>query len=105
LDGRFTLLKTRFPYSFKAISINTWKLSLAVVLSSVLILPFVIGFLSIEIQRHAIRRAVKHEILLHIDLSELTLLKFHRNEAEEVLDWEHASEFEFEGEMYDVVRK
>ncbi len=38
-----------------------------------------------------------------LDKSELVLLKFSRAAAQTQLRWEHAKEFELEGQMYDVV--
>ena len=40
-----------------------------------------------------------------IDQNELVLLKFSKEEAEKQLRWEHSKEFEYEGQMYDVVSK
>ena len=38
-----------------------------------------------------------------LDPSELVLLKFSKKEAKTTLDWEHPTEFEFRGQMFDVV--
>ncbi len=40
-----------------------------------------------------------------IDRSELVLLKFSKEETQSQLRWEHAGEFEFRGEMYDIVEQ
>lgn len=40
-----------------------------------------------------------------LDPNELVLLKFSKKEATEKLRWEHAKEFEYNGQMYDVVTK
>lgn len=40
-----------------------------------------------------------------IDKKELVLLKFSKTEIDTKLKWEHAKEFEFNHEMYDVVDK
>ncbi len=36
---------------------------------------------------------------------ELTLLTFSKREASTLLDWEHPKEFEYRGQMYDVVKQ
>ena len=40
-----------------------------------------------------------------IDQEELTLLRFATENVENVLRWEHDGEFEYKGEMYDVVKR
>lgn len=40
-----------------------------------------------------------------IDEEELVLLKFTTDEAATKLQWEHSKEFEYKGQMYDVVSK
>lgn len=46
---------------------------------------------------------MKWEIIEGIDRSELVLIRLSRVDAKKKIDWEHSKEFEFEGEMYDVV--
>lgn len=50
-----------------------------------------------------VRKEIKRKIIKGLDKQELVLLKFSKNEAQTVLRWEHAKEFEFKCEMYDVV--
>lgn len=38
-----------------------------------------------------------------MDQEELVLLKFSKKDAETKLRWEHAKEFEYKGQMYDIV--
>ena len=40
-----------------------------------------------------------------IDKKELVLLKFTKEQSKTELDWEHSKEFEYAGEMYDVVEE
>jgi hypothetical protein len=54
-------------------------------------------------QKKQVKREVKWRIIDGIDKSELVLIQLTKAEAEKKLDWEHSKEFEFEGEMYDVV--
>lgn len=53
-------------------------------------------------RRKAVRKEVKHQIIAGLERSELVLLSFTASELKE-LKWEHSKEFEFEGEMYDIV--
>jgi len=62
-----------------------------------------VTYLYLNHQRYQIKREVKWKIIEGIDKSELVLIHLSKAEAKERLDWEHSKEFEFEGEMYDVV--
>lgn len=70
-----------------------------------LLAPFAATFTLLKIQKHQLKRSIKHRIIDGIDKNELVLLQFTKKEAEDNLNWEHAKEFEYEGEMYDVVEK
>jgi hypothetical protein len=60
-------------------------------------------YLWLNHQKKQVKREVKWKIIEGIDKSELVLIQLTKAEAKEKLDWEHSKEFEFEGEMYDVV--
>ena len=53
-------------------------------------------------QKRMVRKEIKHRIIEGINREELVLLSF-THETASNLRWEHAREFEFGGEMYDVV--
>lgn len=57
----------------------------------------------LHIQRRVIRKRVKHTIIAGIPKEELVLLKFTEEETKSKLKWKHEKEFEFEGNMYDIV--
>lgn len=56
-------------------------------------------------QKKIIRKEIKHKIIAGIDKSELVLIKVKNSEIETELEWEHSKEFEYKGEMYDVVSR
>lgn len=62
-----------------------------------------VTYLWLKHQKKQVKREVKWKIIEGIDKSELVLIQLSKSEAKERLDWEHSKEFEFEGEMYDVV--
>lgn len=68
-----------------------------------LLFPVVGMFCWLQVKKTAVRKQVKHQLIAEIDRAELVLLKFAENEKEKKLRWEHSKEFEFAGEMYDVV--
>ncbi|HBC05599.1 MAG TPA: hypothetical protein DC015_15730 [Aequorivita sp.] len=62
-------------------------------------------FLYLHFEKAALKREIKWKMVAGIDQNELVLLKFSKEEAEKQLRWEHSKEFEYEGQMYDVVSK
>lgn len=54
-------------------------------------------------KKSEIKHEVKEKIIQGLDLKELSLLKFLILDTPSVLRWKHEREFEYEGEMYDVV--
>ncbi|WKK76088.2 hypothetical protein QYS49_01265 [Marivirga salinae] len=62
-----------------------------------------VTYLWLNHQKKQIKREVKWKIIEGIDKSELVLIQLSKSEAAEKLEWKHSREFEFEGEMYDVV--
>ncbi|MCB0397695.1 MAG: hypothetical protein KDD36_13655 [Flavobacteriales bacterium] len=75
----------------------------AALLFACLIAPFTIGFLWLQYQKDQVRHEVKKQLIAGIDPSELVLVKCHNDETQQRLRWEHDREFEFKGNMYDVV--
>ncbi|MEZ4993608.1 MAG: hypothetical protein R2824_24510 [Saprospiraceae bacterium] len=75
---------------------------MALILS--LLVPSAGTFLWVYWHKLQIRREVKERMITGMDEQELMLLKFTEAEARSELDWEHAREFEYHGQMYDVVR-
>lgn len=68
-----------------------------------LLLPFVVTYSVIHFEKKQVKRSVKHKIIDGIDKSELVLLQFSKLETEQKLSWKHSKEFEYLGEMYDIV--
>jgi hypothetical protein len=68
-----------------------------------LVAPIVTTYLVFKYQKKQIKREIKRKIISEIDKSELVLLKFTEEEKNTQLKWEHSKEFEYKGEMYDIV--
>ncbi len=51
-----------------------------------------------------VRKEIKKQIIERLDDKELVHFVFTQKEAKTLLNWEHSKEFEFNGEMYDVVK-
>ncbi len=59
----------------------------------------------IQIRKVQVRKEVREIISGEAGKEELVLLRFSLEEAAGLLRWEHPGEFEFGGEMYDVVER
>ncbi len=70
-----------------------------------LIVPIVAAFMYLHYQKALVRREVKHQMIAGIDKDELVLLKFTEKESQTKLRWEHSKEFEYQGQMYDILEK
>lgn len=58
----------------------------------------------LRLERYGLRREVRERLLAGVEPGELVLLTFTQEEALQVLRWERDDEFEYRGQMYDVVR-
>lgn len=59
----------------------------------------------LQYQKKLVKKQVKRHIMAGLDRQDLVLLKFTEAEAQAKLRWEHAREFEYEGQMFDVVER
>jgi len=69
----------------------------------ILFAPVATIYTFLQFEKSTIRRELKWKMIAGIDLEELVLLKFSKEETQTKLRWEHSKEFEYEGQMYDVV--
>ena len=79
--------------------------AIAIVLFFCLVVPMATTYTIYSVRKGKIRKEVKHKIIEGLNRNEFTLLRFSKEDMEAKLRWEHSKEFEFEGEMYDVVEK
>lgn len=79
--------------------------SLIILFIASLTVPFISVFSWLQIEKSALKREIKHQIMDLTSDEELISLTFHKNDTLKLLDWEHSGEFEYQGEMYDVVRR
>lgn len=76
---------------------------LAILLLACLVLPVCGLFLWMKIEKHSIRKEVKESIIAGMSKTDLVALEFNIEETTKLLKWKHSREFEYEGQMYDVV--
>lgn len=79
------------------------KSVISILLISCLIFPLVGTYCFWEHERHLVRKSVKRRLIAGVESSELVLLKFSKEETQTKLRWKHSKEFEFNGQMYDIV--
>ena len=89
------------PPGLKKISL---KKAVALFLFICLIVPFTGTFCWLHFQKSLVKKKLKTEIIAHLDQQELVFLKFSKAEKDTRLKWEHAKEFEYQGQMYDIVK-
>ena len=76
---------------------------IGIILLCALITPPVVTICWLQHQKVIVKEQVKKQLLSGIEKKELVQLKFTKVESQTELDWEHDREFEYQGEMYDVV--
>lgn len=81
------------------------KRLIAISLLFILLAPVVTIFLYLQYEKKTVRREVKWKMIAGLDKEELVLLKFSKEETISELRWEHSKEFEYKGQMYDIVSK
>jgi hypothetical protein len=67
--------------------------------------PAAVTYIWLQQRKAVVRKEVKWKMIAGIDKSELVFFQFFKKESQTKLKWKHSLEFEFNGEMYDVVKK
>ncbi len=70
-----------------------------------MIVPAVVTYTWLQKHKRAVKREVKWKMIAGIDKSELVFFTFSNKDIQTKLRWEHAKEFEYKNQMYDVVEK
>lgn len=86
-----------------AIFILALKTFLAILLLCTFLLPFVGRYASIEYQARVVKKQVKRKMIAGINCTELVPLTISKQDAANKLNWHHSKEFEYLGQMYDIV--
>lgn len=76
---------------------------LGILLIGLLVLPFAGTWIYLSHLKTQLRKEVKHMIISAMNDEDLTLLVFTKKDVSG-LKWKHSAEFEYKGQMYDVVR-
>lgn len=84
---------------------DTLRQLLAILLLCFLFGPFLGHFGYLHLKKRQIKKEVKWRMIAAIDKSELEHFTFAKADTARLLRWKHSREFEFGGEMYDVVSR
>lgn len=76
----------------------------AILLLAALCLPVLGGYSWLQYQKAEVRKEVERQKERGFAEEDLVLLRFSYSETKHLLRWEHAAEFEYLGQMYDIVR-
>jgi hypothetical protein len=76
----------------------------AILLLATLVLPTLGGYAWLRYQKSEIRKEVENHRERGFTEEDLVLLRFSQMETRKLLRWEHPAEFEYLGQMYDIVR-
>lgn len=68
-----------------------------------LIAPITGTYIWLKYEKKRTRHEVKSKMMERLDENDLVLLKFSTVDKELKLNWEHSNEFEYKGQMYDIV--
>ncbi|HQX45484.1 MAG TPA: hypothetical protein PK209_13055 [Saprospiraceae bacterium] len=79
------------------------KKNLAFILLTSIILPFTGYYSWLTYQKSNAKKEIKQRIIAGLHKTELKLLVFSKLDSEVKLKWEHAHEFEYMHQMYDVI--
>ena len=70
-----------------------------------LVAPVAVTYSWLQVQKCAIKKEVKWDLIAGIEKKELVFFQFSNEEITSKLRWEHEGEFEYNNQMYDVVEK
>lgn len=80
---------------------NTYRILLLICL----VAPFVTSYYWLTHKKKLVKKEIKKQMIAGMDKSELILLKFTQTEITTKLDWKHSKEFEYNGQMFDIVEQ
>lgn len=75
----------------------------SILLILVMVAPVSVTYTWLKSKKRSVKREIKWRMIEGMDKSDLVLLSFTQSQANSELEWEHSREFEYRGEMYDVV--
>jgi hypothetical protein len=84
---------------------ETVKRLFPIVMTVAFILPVWGSFYYLQVQKKLVQKKVKRQIMKSCNDEDLVFIAFTKEETQTLLNWKHSKEFEYNGEMYDIVHK
>jgi len=78
------------------------KRFLGVFLLCSVVAPYTGTYIWLQYEKKQVKREIKQQLKAGLDRKEFVILYITKNESAE-LKWEHSKEFEYKGEMYDII--
>lgn len=98
------MAKSRFkPHQITIRAVAWMQVAISLCVLASLFTPFGATYLWLHIQKSLLKKELKAQLIAGIDKSELAHFTFSASQIETELRWEHKKEFEYKGEMYDVI--
>lgn len=79
------------------------RLIITLILFTALIGPVLVTTGWLQYHRYATRERIERQLYLTQESTEVVTLTFAKTDIKKLLEWEHNREFEFQGQMYDVI--
>lgn len=95
--------KSNFTTFGASVIFTLKKKIISILLLLVFLTPVATIYVYLQIEKATIKHKVKWKMIAGMQTEELVLLKFTKEETQTKLRWEHSKEFEFNGQMYDIV--
>ena len=97
------ILHCRWSIPLCPLHLSSVKSIPALILVALLVLPYPLAQFGLRLEKYRIRKQVKRELMQNIPREELMTLSFPIAEVDHLVRWEHSREFEYRGEMFDIV--
>jgi hypothetical protein len=68
------------------------------------VLPIATSYLYLQQEKYRVKKTVKRMIINGMEEEKLIAFTFSSRDSAEILRWKHSREFEYQGQMYDIVR-
>ncbi len=70
-----------------------------------IIAPYATVYTWLQYRKSIVKKEVKWKMIRGLDKEALVLLKFNTKEIDKKVKWKHSKEFQYKGEMYDIVER
>ncbi|MFA5419001.1 MAG: hypothetical protein WC341_11140 [Bacteroidales bacterium] len=77
----------------------------SILLLLIITLPFAGTYTWLQIEKAIVKKSVKQIVIQGLSDDQLVKFEFLKNEIDSKVRWHHKNEFEFKGDMYDILRR